>query len=96
MAEPLIKVRVLGTAGYTLEAGTFVGFGLSQLDGLLADTVDTIMFAGPNIYNADGNPTGLCGGISVTLSNGVVGKSNFNVLCNHIKPTNYPCLAYYY
>ncbi len=96
MAEPLIKVRVLGTAGYTLEAGTFVGFGLSELDGIPSATTDTITFAGPDIYNADGKPTGVCGGISITLSNGVFGKSNFNVLCNHIKPTDYPCLAYYY
>lgn len=91
MAEPFGKCRVIGTEGLTLTSGCFVGFGLGPLDGTLSDTSDTITFAGSNIYDENGNRTS----ITVTLSNGVFADSTCLVKCNHIKPENYPCIAYF-
>lgn len=79
MAEPFRGARLIPQAGYTLPGlNVFVGVKNAH------SSANVITIAGPKIYNADGKPSGLCGGITLQLGVG----QELEVKCNFIKPNN--------
>lgn len=79
MAEPFRGARLIPQAGFTMPGlNVFVGVKNAHTSAQL------VAISGPKIYNADGKPTGLCGGITLQLGIG----QELEVKCNFIKPAS--------